>query len=152
MKTSKLFHDIIGLPVTDFKVVCGGFLILFLGPYLGPKRSDSKLTGWCLHIDSAWRLDHAETPLLGSLDTCVETKAEAEPALAILRKLQTQTITAGAVGKYIKDIVVYLSEGYKISTFSHSLDGDSWELRCRDGRHIGMSVKDITKLTRAELV
>lgn len=142
MKISQKFKEIIGLPISDFKLIAGGSLIL----YIGEKQSDTKLTSWCLHIDSAWRLDHAEKPVLGSLDACVETKDEAEPSLAILRKIQGNTIKFVMLGKYVKDIIICFSGDYKITTFSHSLCGDSWELRCRDGRRVGMENKDITQI------
>ena len=133
---------IVGQPVTDLMLVAGGSLLL----YIGPKRPDSELTEWCLHIDSAWRLDQSGRPIIGSLDSCVETKDEAEPSLSLLRNIQNENIEEVSTGQSVKDITLHLSSGYQLTTFSHSLEGDSWELRCHDGRRVGMAEKNITQL------
>lgn len=143
MKIPQKFKDIIGLPISDFRLVAGGSLIL----YIGEKQADTKLTRWCLHIDSAWRMDHAGKPIIGSLDACVETKKEAEQSMAILRKIQCNTIESVILGKKVKDITICFSGDFKITTFSHSLCGNNWELRCSDGRRVGMDNKDITRIT-----
>ena len=148
MDTLHHLDEIIGQPVADFRLVAGGSLIL----YVGPKQPDAQMTKWTLHIDSAWRLDHGDEPLLGSLDSCVETKDEAEPFLEILRRLQNRAIESVCIGQDVKDITLALSDRYRLATFSHSLVGDGWQLRCCDGRRVGMAEKDITQISQWTVV
>ena len=42
-----------GQPRTDFRLVAGGSLIL----YLGDRPDERSLTAWRLHVDTAWRVD-----------------------------------------------------------------------------------------------
>src|SRR3954468_22438326 len=57
-----------GQPCTDFRIVAGGSLIL----YLGDRPDDRSLTAWRLPVDTAWRVDGPVGPLVGSLDACCE--------------------------------------------------------------------------------
>ncbi len=135
-------NQLVGLPVTNFRLIAGGSLIL----YIGAKRSDTETTEWRLHIDSAWRLDQHNKPVVGSLDTCVEDEEQAEFFLSALRQLQSETIEQSTIGTDIKDMKINFSSGFSLATFSHSLDGEGWELRCYDGRRLGMTENDITRL------
>lgn len=59
--------------------------------------------------------------------------------LARFRGLVGQTVTAVRPNAPVIDLTVVFSGGFALSTFSHSVDGGSWTLRCIDGQRLAMT-------------
>ncbi len=133
MNDTQHFDAVRGLPLTDYMLAYGGSLVLGIGE----RVEDTRETEWNLFVESAWRLEQNGQPILASLDTCVETKEEAGPFLAVLDRLCGETIISIETGQNVKDLAINFTSGYVLATFSHSLDGSSWVFRHRDGANIG---------------
>ena len=136
MNVQDSLHQIEGLPCHNFKLVAGGSLILYIGTVEPP----SSITEWRLHIDSAWRLDGVEEPLLGSFDTlaCERPRAPVtERCLSFLRSLVGRKILAVAYAPPAGDLTLEFDGGSTLRTFAHTIEGDIWELRHRNGQRYG---------------
>lgn len=127
------FERLVGLRCQDFRLIAGGSLIL----YIGDRSEKSPLTEWRLHIEPAWRLEIATGAVVGSFDTPVGRDG-AEHVLVILRKLIGQRLATFHVGAPVLDLEMTFDDGSALRTFSHSVDGENWELRHRSGQRIGM--------------
>ncbi|NQU42538.1 hypothetical protein HQ520_04585 [bacterium] len=127
--TSKChLSKITGLPVTNFRLVVGGDLIL----YLGSRPAIDALTEWRLWIESAWRLEGPSGPLLGSLDFPVDGESP-DDALAVLRKIVGHKVTGVHLGAPVLDLCVEFEGGLRILGFCQTMDGGHWELRHASG-------------------
>lgn len=125
-------NRLVGELCTDFRLTAGGLLSLKLG-------------AWTLWIESAWRLDGPSGPLVGSLDVPANADDKAGPltlseVLARFREVVGQTVAAVRPNAPVIDVTVLFSGGYALSTFSHSVAGESWALSCTDGQRLAMTV------------
>jgi hypothetical protein len=137
MSVQDSLRQIEGLPCHDFKLVAGGSLIL----YIGTAEPPSSITEWRLHIDSAWRLDGVDGPLLGSFDTLACEQQEesiTERCLVFLRSLVGRRLLAVAYAPPAGDLTLEFEGGNSLRTFSHATESDAWELRHRSGRRYGL--------------
>ncbi|MCX6902477.1 MAG: hypothetical protein NTW03_03130 [Verrucomicrobia bacterium] len=137
MRAEQSIRQIQGLSCQNFRLVAGGSLIL----YLGLQGPSSKLTEWRLHVDSAWRLDGPDGPLLGSFDTldCGELGApETERCLSFLRVVINCRIASVICAPPAGDLTLEFEKGVILRTFSHATAGDAWELRHCSGQRAGV--------------
>ena len=122
---------LVGEACTDFRLTAGGLLVV-------------KLERWTLWVESAWRLDGPSGPMVGSLDVPADADDNAGPlmlseVLVRFRRVVGQTVAAVRPNAPVIDLTVLFSGGYALSTFSHSVDGGSWTLRCIDGQRLAMT-------------
>jgi hypothetical protein len=121
-----------GQPCTDFRILAGGSLIL----YLGDRPDERSLTAWRLHVDTAWRVDGPSGPVVGSLDVCCEGRP-AEWIFQGLGSLIGRQIEEATVGAPVRDLRMQFSGGYRLLTFAHCVsESEGWELRHRGGLRI----------------
>ena len=137
MSVQDSLHQIESLPCHDFKLVAGASLILYFGSVEPPFT----IAEWRLHIDSAWRLDGVDGPLLGSFDT-LDCERQGEPTtdrcLSFLRSLVGRRLLAAAYSPPAGDLTLEFEGGSTLRTFAHATEGDAWELRHRSGRRYGL--------------
>jgi hypothetical protein len=126
------WHRLCGQPCRDFRIITGGSLIL----YLGDRLDDHSLTAWRLHVDTAWRLDGPDGPVVGSLDACCEGRP-ADWVFRGLRALIGRSVEGIALGSPVRELRVEFAGGYRLLTFAHCVsDVDGWELRHRSGLRV----------------
>jgi hypothetical protein len=136
MSIQDRLRHIEGLPCRDFKLIAGGSLILYIGAIDPP----SKITEWRLHVDSAWRLDGVDGPLIGSFDTLdceLQGEPVAERCLTFLRSLVGRKIRSVAHTPPAGDLTLEFDGRNTFRTFCHSTANDAWELRHRSGQRWG---------------
>lgn len=134
----KHYSEVIGLECSDIQLVAGGTLII----YFGSPDPVSELPPWRLHIEPAWRLEENATAILGSLDTLDvdETrKSSIEEYLTPLKKLVGHPLMEFLILSPIVDLSLTFEGNLRLKTFSHSLEGEGWELRGGAGVRIGMA-------------
>jgi hypothetical protein len=138
MTAEESIRQIAGLSCHNFKLICGGSLIL----YLGTPKPESGMTPWRIHIDSAWRLDASEGALLGSYDTldCGESGEQpaTERCLSLLRRMVGHRIVGLSCIPPVGDLVIEFDGGIVLRTFSHTTTNDAWELRHFSGQRAGV--------------
>ncbi len=121
MMTDKLVEQLSGKECTNFRLVEGGTLIL----YLHSEPVDATL--W---IDCAWRLCDETHILAGSLDN-------PNDVIKHLQKLAGASISVVRIDTTTSDLSLSFSNGLEIESFGHSTDLELWEFRRADGYRIG---------------
>jgi hypothetical protein len=138
MSAQEAIRQIEGLNCSNFKLLAGGSLILYIGSF----NVLSGKTDWRLFIDCAWRLDSLDGPLLGSFDTldCGDDMEDAatERCLSFLRTLVGRKIISAEYKLSAGDAAVRFESGIALKLFSHATEGDAWELRHSSGRRFGI--------------
>jgi hypothetical protein len=137
MTAQDSIKQIQGLSCHNFRLIAGGSLIL----YLGPLNPQSNLTDWRLNIDTAWRLDGLDGPLLGSFDTLDCDQLEdvtTQQCLSFLRTLIGRKILTVDCASFIGDLTIRFDGDINLKTFCHATDSDAWELRHCSGLRYGV--------------
>jgi hypothetical protein len=134
------WQQLYGQPCRDFRIIAGGSLIV----YIGDRPNERSLTAWRLHVDTAWRLDGPDGPVVGSLDACYEGRPP-DWVFRGLGALIGQSVIGVAIGSPVRELRVEFAGGYRLITFAHCVsEVDGWELRHRDGlRVVGRSATEV---------
>lgn len=125
--------------VTDFQLVSGGDLLLYIGKKIGQRE----LTEWRLYIESPWRITQEKNAICGSLDFPVENEDSA-PFLVPLQKLIGEKILRVEIGQNIVDLYLELDKNLSIFVFCDTKNGIHWTFRHSSGKRIaGGNMVDI---------
>ena len=126
--TNRLTNVLSGMLIRSFRLEEVGTLILYFGRDLNVPLEERGTRLW---IESAWRLCACGRVIAGSLD-----KPEAVlPRLQVLKGMRMESVRLDAVGG---DITLKLQDSLVISSFSHSVEFEQWQLRREDGLRLGM--------------
>ena len=134
MELDDKLKPLTGLLCIDVRLIVGGSLIL----YLGHRPSETELAEWRMHIEPAWRLELAGSPVVGSFDA-PESKEVASPMIDQLNKIRGRRLAGISVGAPILDLLLAFDDSYELRTFAHSTrDGENGEVRHQSGLRIAM--------------
>ena len=115
-----------GAVCVNFRYVDGGILILEL-----QATEQASAAGCRLLVEGAWRLRVENQILVGSMN-------EPQVLLEHLKKLQGLRIACITCNDCTGDLGILFESGFLIESFSNSTQDEMWELRCGDGRRLGI--------------
>jgi len=117
-----------GHKCVNFRFVEGGTLILYLEPF----QQASVNWNATLWLECAWRLRDSTRIMVGSLD-------DPDNILDLLNKnIVGSDLTSVEVDDVTRDLILTLSNGTQIQTFTYFVDTDVWEFRRADGFRFGI--------------
>lgn len=122
---SKLANRLVGMVCSNFKIVEGGTLIIYLA-----RAADEPRTA-TLWLDCAWRIVDSTSFLLGSMD-------DAKSIVNNLQWLPGKSVISATVAPITRDLRIGLLDGYMIEGFCHSSQIELWEFRGSDGYRLGV--------------